>query len=139
MVRLTHGELLINVVMHNKPKVPTGLHQKVRGKDRRLPIPLTQTTPATGEEAEPNPSWYSRGTWKSSNLPNRESHSQEEPTGLLVQDDGKSEGHAVIAWIEGETSPRAKASRRPSGLSARELLKKTIKGGKADDGSNPHN
>jgi hypothetical protein len=28
MVRLTHGELLINVVIHNKPKVLTGLHQK---------------------------------------------------------------------------------------------------------------
>src|SRR5947209_5213534 len=93
---------------------------KVCGMDRRLPIPLTQTTKATGGEAESNPSWYSRGTWKTSNLPDRESHSQEVPTGLLVQDDGKSEGHAVIAWIEGEIFSYAKASRLPSGLSVRE-------------------
>jgi len=70
--------------------------------------------------------------------PDRESHSQEEPTGLLVQEDGKSEGHAVIAGIKSETFPCAKASRLPSGLSARENLRKTIKGGKADDRSNPH-
>jgi hypothetical protein len=75
MVWLTHGELLINVVIDNKPKVLTGLNQKVRGMDRRLPSPLTQTKTATGGEAGPNPSWYSRGTWKTSNLPDRESHS----------------------------------------------------------------
>jgi hypothetical protein len=30
MVWLTHGELLINVVMHNKPKVLRGLNQHAR-------------------------------------------------------------------------------------------------------------
>ena len=49
MVRLTHGELLINVVMHNKPKVMKGLHQKVRGRDQKLPILLTQTTQPPAE------------------------------------------------------------------------------------------
>ncbi len=36
-------ELLINVVMLNKPKVLTGLDQKVRGMVRRLCIPPTQS------------------------------------------------------------------------------------------------
>jgi hypothetical protein len=49
MVWLTYGELLINVVMHNKPKVMTGLNQKVRGKDQKLPILLTQTTRPSAE------------------------------------------------------------------------------------------
>jgi hypothetical protein len=39
-----------------------------------------------------------------------------------VQDDGKSEGHAVIVWIGVATSPHAQAGRLPSGLSARERL-----------------
>ena len=49
MVWLTDGELLINVVMHSKPKVMTGLNQKVRGKDQKLPILLTQTTQPPAE------------------------------------------------------------------------------------------
>jgi len=36
-------ELLINVVMRNKPKVLTGLDQKVRGMDSWLEIPATQS------------------------------------------------------------------------------------------------
>jgi len=49
VVWLTDGELLINVVMHSKPKVMTGLNQKVRGKDQKLPILLTQTTQPPAE------------------------------------------------------------------------------------------
>src|SRR5438128_612036 len=36
-------ELLINVVIRNKPKMLRGLNQKVRSSVRRLPISLTQT------------------------------------------------------------------------------------------------
>jgi hypothetical protein len=36
-------ELLINVVMWNKPKVLIGLDQKVRGRDSWLDIPATQS------------------------------------------------------------------------------------------------
>ena len=36
-------ELLINVVMLNKPKVLTGLDQKVRGMVRGLSIPSTHS------------------------------------------------------------------------------------------------
>jgi RNA-directed DNA polymerase len=57
--------------------------------------------------------------------------------GLLVQDDGKSEGRAVIARIEGAISPRAKASRLPSGLSARENLRKRSKEEKQMMGATP--
>jgi hypothetical protein len=38
------------------------------------------------------------------------------------QDDGKSEGHAVIGWRGVATSPHAQASSLPSGLAARERL-----------------
>jgi hypothetical protein len=39
-----------------------------------------------------------------------------------VQDDGKSDSHAVSGWIGVATSPHAQARRLPSGLSARERL-----------------
>ena len=39
-----------------------------------------------------------------------------------VQDDGKSESHAVIGWRGVAPSPHAQARRLPSGLSARERL-----------------
>jgi hypothetical protein len=81
----------------------------------------------TGGEAEPNPFWYSRGTWKTSNLPKRESYSQEEPMRLLAQDDGKSESYAVIAWIKGETHSYAKAGRLPSGFSTRKRFKNHLR------------
>jgi hypothetical protein len=42
-------ELLINVVMWNKPKVLTGLDQKVRGKDSWLYIPATQSSSPPAE------------------------------------------------------------------------------------------
>ena len=37
-------ELLINVVIYDKPKVLKGLDQKVRGTVRRLCIPSTHST-----------------------------------------------------------------------------------------------
>jgi len=37
-------ESLINVVTENKPKMLTGLHQKVRGQVQVLRTQLTQTT-----------------------------------------------------------------------------------------------
>jgi hypothetical protein len=35
------SELLINVVIQDKPKMLRGLHQKVRGQVQRLQLPLT--------------------------------------------------------------------------------------------------
>ena len=42
MVRLTYDELLINVVIRNKPKMLTGLNQKVSGQVQGLALPLPQ-------------------------------------------------------------------------------------------------
>ncbi len=42
--------------------------------------------------------------------------------GMRVAEDGKSESHAVMAWIGIEISSHAKACRLPSGLSSRESL-----------------
>ncbi len=41
---------------------------------------------------------------------------------MRVEEDGKSESHAVMAWIGIETLSYAKACRLPSGLSSRESL-----------------
>ena len=49
-------ELLINVVMGNKPKMLIGLDQKVRGKVRVLNIHSTQSNNSPGGKPDPNPS-----------------------------------------------------------------------------------
>lgn len=64
-------ELLINVVMHNKPKVMTGLNQKGMWQGSEASYSSDADNKATGGEAEPHPFWYSRGTWKTSNLPKK--------------------------------------------------------------------
>ena len=56
-------ELLINVVKANKPKMLTGLNQKVCDGQRGIQFPLSETLNITGEQAEPNPSWHTSGTW----------------------------------------------------------------------------
>jgi hypothetical protein len=47
-------EPLINVVSSNKPKVLTGLDQKVYGMDRKLPNLSVVDNNPLGEKAEPN-------------------------------------------------------------------------------------
>ena len=49
-------ESLINVVTENKPKMLTGLNQKVSGQVQVLPFLPVADVEATGEEARPNPS-----------------------------------------------------------------------------------
>ena len=63
-------ELLINVVIRNKPKVLTGLNQKGAwfGSETSYFSDADQTT--TGEEAASNPSRYPHGTWKTRISPN---------------------------------------------------------------------
>ena len=50
------------------------------------------------------------------------------------KDVGRSEGPAVIAGIRVATSPGAKASPRPTGLSLQENLENRLSRGKANDG-----
>lgn len=66
-------KLPINVVTTNKPKVLTGLHQKVRDGYGGIQLPPIGDTNITGEQAEPNPSRYTSGTWKVRSSPARES------------------------------------------------------------------
>src|SRR5712691_7547000 len=137
MIWLTHGELLINVVMRNKPKVPTGLNQKVRGWDQRLPIPLTQTTkPPAERQSLTHPGTHAeRG--KPASLPTRVHLLQKSRTERRVQEDGESKGRSVMERIRGATSLDAKAGRLPSGLSSQERLAKRQKEGKQMTGATP--
>lgn len=69
--------------------------------------------------------------------PVRESEPQGKPLGQRVKDEGESERHPVIGWIGAvpfrATSPRAQASRLPSGL-ADDLFRPFGQGTFADDG-----
>jgi hypothetical protein len=56
-------ELLINVVMINKPKVLRGLAQKGCGPVLGLGSSPDAAKRVTGGQAEPTPSWYMCGTW----------------------------------------------------------------------------
>jgi hypothetical protein len=60
-------------------------------------------------------------------LPGRESGPQGPPIASPVEEEGGSESWSVIDQIEGATFPHAKASRLPSGLSARERLSNRLR------------
>ncbi len=99
---VNESELLINVVMHNKPKMLRGLSQKARGQVQRVNGSLTwllfhrrkrQHLTYSGTHAE-------RG--KPVTLPLRESEPQDEPIELQVWDNRKSESSTVIVGIEVE-------------------------------------
>ena len=57
------SELLRNVVKANKPKMLTGLNQKVRDGHGGIQFPPSETRNITGEQAGPNPSGRTGGTW----------------------------------------------------------------------------
>ena len=119
-------ELLINVVRTNKPKMLTGLNQKVRGRVQGLLLSSTQTQAPPADRQRPNPSvvqYAEHG--KPVVLPDGESEPQGVPMGLRVEEEGESEGRPVMGRIgvaQRATSPHAKAGRLPSGLSSRESL-----------------
>ena len=46
----------INIVINNKPKVLTGLDQKVSGEDVSVAVGYALTIAPTGEQAGPKPS-----------------------------------------------------------------------------------
>jgi hypothetical protein len=100
------GEPLINVVIDSKPKVLTGLG--VVGSGGRSSPDADEM--ATGEEAEPTPSEVRM--WNVvSRLPSHwESVPQGEPIGQPVEEEGGSEGLAVMARIgiepPGDSIPR---------------------------------
>ena len=93
-------ELLINVVIVDRPKMLIGLDQKVRGMVETVRFCFTRsmTPPADrqtlthrvklAEQGKPNYFHFSM-----------ESKPQGEPTGKWVKEVGKSQGHSVMEWI----------------------------------------
>lgn len=57
------SELLINVVKANKPKVLTGLNQKVRDGYGGIQFPPSETVTSPANRQSPNPSRHTSGTW----------------------------------------------------------------------------
>ena len=55
-------ELLINVVMSDKPKLLEGLNQKVSGQVQRFFRFSDEDSSSTGKEATPKLLWYLCGT-----------------------------------------------------------------------------
>ena len=126
---VNESELLINVVMHNKPKVLRGLNQKVCGQAQRVNGSLTwlllhrrkrQHLTYSGTHAE-------RG--KPVTLPPRESEPQGEPMGSQVWDSRKSERHLVMRWIVSADTLRKQAD-FGVGLSGREQMRNPLQAGK---------
>ena len=63
------GELLLNVVIDNKPKMLRGLNQKVRERLRSSHFFLTQTTLPPAERQSLTHAWYICGTWETGYAP----------------------------------------------------------------------
>lgn len=118
-------ELLINVVIDNKPKMLTGLGQKASGQVQKLNRPLTQMLDHRRKRQHLTHSGTHAERGKPVSVLSEESQPQGKPTQMQVRDDGKSEGHPAIGWIgvaPQTTSLHAQARRLPSGLSSRENL-----------------
>ena len=56
-------KLLINAVKANKPKVLTGLNQKVRDGYGGIQFPPSETRTSPANRQGPNPSRHTSGTW----------------------------------------------------------------------------
>ena len=117
-----------------------GLGQKApqRASGLYTPRPRTTTLPAdrgrlTGSLSLQRNVVSPLSPW----TPVQESEPQGKPLGQRVKDEGESERHPVIGWIGAApfraTSPRAQASRLPSGL-ADDLFRPFGQGTFADDG-----
>jgi len=115
------GELLLNVVRRNKPKMLRGLGQKALERVQGLAITLSWTHNATGGQRAPNPSlsilWNVVSPYRSSRKEGREAVRL--TNGGAGKGAGKSECPSVMGGIWVATSPGAQASRLPCGVSAR--------------------
>ena len=122
MVRANTCEPLINVVTVDKPKMLTGLNQKVRGRYRGSCTRLSQTPrPPADRRSPPHPGTEAeRG--KPVALPSWESAPQGAPTGRRVEEDGGSEGRAGNGADRGcDITPRESGPTSIWSLSTREL------------------
>jgi len=110
------GELPINAVRTDKPKVLRGLDQKVRGQVQGSPPSPAVAVGATGGEAEPKPSVIHPWDVVSPSSSLRVGPPQGAPTGRRVEDEGGSEGRPVTGRIGVE--PPGKITPRESGLTS---------------------
>jgi hypothetical protein len=93
-------ELPINVVKWSKPKVLSGLDQKVGGMDSWLNIPATQSSSPPAERQALS-RWVEAAELGKPNYLHYqvESDPQGKLTGKWVKDVGKSKCQPVIGWI----------------------------------------
>ena len=114
----------LNVVIRNKPKMLTGLHQKGRSTAWRLILAPSWAPTATGEQRAPNPSVsFTRNTVSPYHSSQEVGTPQGEPTALRVEEGGKSECRRGMKRRRGLTCLDAKAGRLPPGLSPRAHLR----------------
>jgi hypothetical protein len=115
--------------MHDKPKMLTGLDQN--GMWSVAPSFVVEHTDmrTTGVQAEPTPLVV---MYAQHGKPDAPPETAGQPQGRLlvqrVKECGESEGRSVIGRIRGATSPGAKASRLPCGLSWQENLRNCDRG-----------
>lgn len=118
------SEHLIKTVIHNKPKMLTGLNQKVSGQ-----VWVLQKSPIMGVASPVDRMSLKRNkleTWNtvSPMLSSWVAQPQGLAMGQWVEEDGKSEGHPVMGWIEvepqGDITSRDKRADFHHGLSSRE-------------------
>src|SRR5215467_5720107 len=114
---VNRGERLINVVRVNKPKMLTGLSQKALRWVEELPFLLSWTHKRRRRRERTCPIRLSLRNMVSPSFSHMGRQPQGRPKERWVEESGASEGPLVIGGIEGATSPRAKASRLPLGLS----------------------
>jgi hypothetical protein len=107
-------ELMINSVIVDKPKMLTGLNQKVRGRYVRCPLGH-QGQSTTGKKSEPNPFvLLMQNKVNPLSRPQEQVNRKEDRWDSGQRKDGKSEGFPVMGGIGVATSPHAKAGRLPS-------------------------
>jgi hypothetical protein len=110
------------VVIHNKPKMLTGLNQNGARSAQGLALSLSWTNDRRRiERTSPTLThkWNTVSPYRSL----WEDKPQGELMAVRVEDEGKSECRSVMEWIGVEptaTSLHAKTGRLPSGLSSRE-------------------
>ena len=116
-------ELLINAVSDDRPKMLTGLDQKVRGMVETVRFCFTRSMipPANRQTLTHRVKVVEQG--KPNHLhSNMESKPQGEPIGEWVKEVGGSECHFVMERIRVQDLPGTKVSRLPIGVGSRETL-----------------
>src|SRR5437868_2401013 len=106
--------------MFNKPKLLTGLDQKVSGQVQGLQRSSAADVAPPAQRHDLTRSVASAERGKPVALPSGVGCSQERPTGLRVEEEGGSECRPVMDWIGVATSSHPKGGRLPSGVGGRE-------------------